>query len=245
MTRNGSRTRGVSPPDDIRHRALRWSAKYDMWVPRDFDDARGRASRLYSRQPKPEDRRPGLRSFGQCDDLRAQGAKLRATTQRVAAQRRVSGAARKAFGHKGPFMPLLMYACGETELASEYVHGSVSYGAFTFVLTKLFRQAQEKPSTSSLNRLVAAARRELHRLDYDQTPEFIGPKKKYSEKTRLTDLALGEDDKPGAEVKAKVGSRAKATSRPKVGTRPKARTRRKAGSKAKSPAKRKSRSKSK
>lgn len=37
MTRNGSLTvRGLNPPDDIRHRSLRWEQKLSMWVPRDL-----------------------------------------------------------------------------------------------------------------------------------------------------------------------------------------------------------------
>ena len=37
LTRDGGpRIRGITPPDDIRHRALRWNAQEQMWVPRRF-----------------------------------------------------------------------------------------------------------------------------------------------------------------------------------------------------------------
>ena len=37
ITRDGGpRVRGLTPPDDIRHRALRWEPSESMWVPRDF-----------------------------------------------------------------------------------------------------------------------------------------------------------------------------------------------------------------
>ncbi|MGZ0188736.1 MAG: caspase family protein, partial [Alphaproteobacteria bacterium] len=36
MTRAGGRPHGVSPPDDIRHRAMRWNAKARKWEPRNL-----------------------------------------------------------------------------------------------------------------------------------------------------------------------------------------------------------------
>ena len=32
----GARVRGLNPPDDIRHRELKWDQEADMWVERDF-----------------------------------------------------------------------------------------------------------------------------------------------------------------------------------------------------------------
>ncbi len=46
MTRDGGpRIRGLTPPDDIRHRALRWEASEGMWVPREFPPLNGSLSK--------------------------------------------------------------------------------------------------------------------------------------------------------------------------------------------------------
>src|SRR5262249_22743366 len=39
MTRGGVRVRGLDPPDDIRHRMLRWDRRTEMWVPRELPPA--------------------------------------------------------------------------------------------------------------------------------------------------------------------------------------------------------------
>lgn len=45
LTRDGGpRIRGLTPPDDIRHRALRWVAKAQMWVARDFTSSNRRSA---------------------------------------------------------------------------------------------------------------------------------------------------------------------------------------------------------
>ena len=66
-------------------------------------------------------------------------------------------------------MPYCSTPARRTELASEYDHGSVVQGAFTFSFVKQLRAAARRPPTfGSLVKLVGA---ELAALGYSQTPE--------------------------------------------------------------------------
>ena len=75
----------------------------------------------------------------------------------------------------GPYLPMIATASGEDQKAGEYVHGSVSYGAFTFAMVQALRDAtraaRKRPPT--YGRLVAAASRKLERLGYDQVPQLL------------------------------------------------------------------------
>ena len=112
---------------------------------------------------------------------------------------------RKIYGHKGPFMPLLLYACGENQLASEYDHGSVAYGAFTFVLAKTMRETRAKPSESALETVIKQASDTLTNLGYQQKPEFVGASSKYPADTHLGDIV----GTPARKKPARRKSRAK------------------------------------
>ena len=72
----------------------------------------------------------------------------------------------------GPYAPILMFAARENELAAEYEHGSVSYGAFTFTMAKRLRRFRRAPTFSNL---IKGVRQELKELGYQQTPEVSGP----------------------------------------------------------------------
>jgi metacaspase-1 len=178
MTRGGAlRVRGIDPPDDVRHRALRWSADDQMWVPRDWVPQGPRPNRLFTqRSLKADD--SSCRFLGQATLSRS----------KASGQKRSQNRTRKLYDHKGPYMPLLMYACGEKELASEYEHGSVSYGAFTFVLARTLREMKQGDGRSSLEAAVKDTRTELVRLGYSQTPEMIGSSAKYTARVNLVDL---------------------------------------------------------
>ena len=139
MTRGAIRAKGIDPPDDVRHRAIRWNHRHQMWVPRGIEDKLQRLGYATSRRPESQ------AEFS---------------------------AARRAYGHKGPFMPLLLYAARRTELASEYNHGSVVQGAFTFSFVKQLRAARRPPTFRSL---VKSVGEELAALGYAQTPEIAGP----------------------------------------------------------------------
>lgn len=164
MTRGGQRVRGIEPPDDVRHRAIRWSPEHQMWVPRDFVEATRSAPRPFdaSRADAPRhplEQRSGL---GEASELRL-GDKAE------------FDAARARYGHAGPYLPLLLFAASQNELAAEYDHGATSYGAFTFAMAKQLRAGRKPPT---FTRLVSGVRKELVALGYQQTPSASGPRDK-------------------------------------------------------------------
>jgi len=168
MTRGGQRVRGIDPPDDVRHRALRWSPAHQMWVPRDFVEATRGVARPFDisrANGKPQGTRntSAQRSgLGEAGELRL-GGKGR------------FDAARERYGHQGPYLPLLIFAAGQNELAAEYDHGATAYGAFTFAMAKQLRRSNKPPTFS---RLVSGVRKELVQLGYQQTPSASGPSQK-------------------------------------------------------------------
>lgn len=166
MARGGQRVRGIEPPDDLRHRELRWNPRHQMWVPRDFAErtpGKGRsfAMQTYSKAQLTwtSTNRSGL---GESSGLRLQSPEE-------------FSAATQSYGHLGPYMPVLIFAARENELAAEYEHGSVSYGAFTFTLTKQLRQYRQIPTFAGL---IKDTTKELASLGYHQTPEITGPRDK-------------------------------------------------------------------
>lgn len=163
MTRDGrARVRGLTPPDDIRHRDLRWNAAHEMWVDRAF---------------VPMNRSLHASEVG-AEFLGESGAKSR--LGRAAVLRRLENVdydrVRRELGHYGPYMPLILQACGEKELASEYRHGATSHGAFTFCLAKILRNSRKKGVNLAFEELVLRVRKELKALNYDQTPQVVGPR---------------------------------------------------------------------
>jgi len=87
---------------------------------------------------------------------------------------------RRRLGHKGPYMPMLLYACRENELSYEYVHGSVPYGAFTYSLAKTLRREtrRRKRAAPTFRELVDLVRDDMRDLGYDQKPAVTGPRAK-------------------------------------------------------------------
>ena len=149
LTREGGlRPRGLTPPDDIRHRVMRWQE--GRWQARRARE-RGAEKRPTYRMGR------GLHLHGLAD----------ARYDRE----------RKAFGHRGAYMPVIYEACQEQELCYEYRDGSTSYGAFTFSLVKALREAQEHKEHLTFRRLSRRAAAELEALRYDQTPNLDGPKR--------------------------------------------------------------------
>jgi len=161
LTRGGSqRVRGLNPPDDIRHRMLRWEPAMKMWVPRDFG-------------------RPGGSGH------KAGGSRTPASTLRLGAAQTVDGAAGDArrlqaaaeYGHQGPYRPTLLYACKDAEFSYEYDHGPISHGAFTYCLVKRLRDARQgrRRQMPSFEKLMKQVSDELKLLGYAQTPQLVAP----------------------------------------------------------------------
>ena len=130
----GARTRGLSPPDDIRHRMIRWDRDLQMWLPRKAlatsRDARNRVRRSADHEAWT----------GQSGAVRRLGRASGLWLPSDGEYRR----AIKAAGHKGPYTPVLLEACAEGESAYEYRHGVTSHGAFTFALCAVLREAARR-----------------------------------------------------------------------------------------------------
>jgi hypothetical protein len=163
MTRDGGpRVRGLNPPDDIRHRALRWEPTEGMWVARDFP----KLNRSLA------DRKDGA------DYLGSNGA-----TQRIgrAAMLRTKpdrdyDKTREELGHHGPYLPILLEACQEQQLSYEYRDGVTSYGVYTYCMAKVLRELRIKGQNPSFQQLNGLVTTKLHRLRYGQTPNLVGAK---------------------------------------------------------------------
>jgi hypothetical protein len=163
MSRDGgNRVRGLNAPDDIRHRALRWNAERQMWEERAF------------RPPNDTLAASGKREAY----LGKNGATYR--LGRAIALRGLPNAeynkTRRALGHHGPFMPIILEACRENELSYEYKHGVTSYGAFTYSVGVVLRAKRAVGRNMTFAELAAAATEQLEALHYEQTPCLVGPK---------------------------------------------------------------------
>lgn len=157
----GALVRGLSPPDDVRHRALRWDVGLRAWVPRSF--------------------KPLNRSLEQIDKddvyLGTNGATRRlgrASMLRTLDNTTFDKTCR-AIGHEGPFLPILMVACGAEQLSYEYRDGATSYGAYTFCLTRTLAENRLQHRKMSFNELHRAVRARLEAMQYNQTPALLGP----------------------------------------------------------------------
>ena len=97
----------------------------------------------------------------------------------VALRRRLPDAVydreREQTGHKGPYMPLVLQACRESEYSYEYRHGVTSYGAFTYALTSVLL-GRRRGEDLTFAALVGRVADMLAKLGYDQHPQLAGPK---------------------------------------------------------------------
>jgi hypothetical protein len=161
MHRQGrAKVRGLTPPDDIRHRELKWDTKSDMWVSRDFK----RLNRQFS------SRRESNEAFFGADGTSTRiGRASLVRSQSEAQYRRLKR--RAGSSRVGPYLPLIIEACGEKQLSYEYRHGAASYGAFTFALCLELRRRRR----ITFKRLVEVTGAKLAELGYEQRPQILGP----------------------------------------------------------------------
>jgi hypothetical protein len=162
LARDGDmRVRGLTPPDDIRHRALEWNRELHMWQPRKMPNVPDEGRTVAGAEPKLERRRLGRRS------------------QKVIAR---EGRTRRA-----PFEPVILEACREGELAYEYRHGVQSYGAFTWCFVDILQrrieklQQRKRPQDRRLpswDELMAEVRERLQQLGYKQHPQPDGDRRR-------------------------------------------------------------------
>lgn len=140
----GVNVRGLTPPDDVRHRLM--AARGGRWLPR------------FERQ------RYDLRGDHRVGSFLGSASRLRPRSSREFQE------IRQAMGHAGPYLPILLYACSESEFAYEYRDGSRPHGAFTYALMKWIRENPDADATFA--EAVRAARREVQDLGFSQTPSL-------------------------------------------------------------------------
>jgi len=162
MTREGGLlARGLTPPDDIRHRLLKWDPNINTFTERKIAGETVVPRKQGEKAPDPRHGR--LHQLGCATGLRS--------TDKPEYDK-----ARRDFGHNGPFMPFIIQACDEKQLAYEYRHGSESNGAFTWFLAKIL-QGQKGKKPLSWEQLVQKVASTLHEQGYPQTPQLVCPTK--------------------------------------------------------------------
>ena len=173
MTREGGlRARGLALPDDIRHRVLEW--KNGNFREREIQGQP--INPVQSKNKKLDYRHGPVRQLGCAAGLRNPGLKKTDSPQAVAKK---FDDARRAFGHKGPFMPFILQACAEGELAYEYRHGAQSNGAFTWFLGEALSAA---PKNLSWDKLIGSVGDRIKAQGYQQAPQLVCPKDLRGEK---------------------------------------------------------------
>ena len=163
MTRAGvHKARGIDPPDDIRHRMLRWDSRREMWIEREVEPANAAFDRKLNAGSSKKIR--PTRRLGQAMDART----MTPTALKGAAAKR---------GHKGPYLPALVYASREEELSFEYKHGVEAFGAFTYCLVKTLRRDRRlKHPRLTFDALITEVAKELDVLGYEQEPRLVAPR---------------------------------------------------------------------
>ncbi len=161
MHRDGAaKARGITPPDDIRHRELKWDLKTRMWVARDFERLGEGFTANKSTRAKYFGENGATLRLGRAAMLRGLSS---AEYQRVKRDEKRSIV--------GPYLPLIIQACDEHQYSYEYRHGSTSYGAFTYSLAHILRNQKQL----SFEALVEKTGAHLKDLQYPQDPQILGP----------------------------------------------------------------------
>lgn len=164
LTRNnGIMAKGLNPPDDIRHREIKWDEGRQMWIPRKLKSSKDKYFKNKTDDPSLYNGLNGKtnklgRAIPLWNDVKEHEI------------------AKKKYGAVGPFMPVILEACSENESAYEYRHGVTSYGAFTYSLTTILRQQRAKGKKFSFEDLITATSKQLKELEFNQQPVLVGPK---------------------------------------------------------------------
>jgi len=154
----GPRVRGLTPPDDVRHRAMIWNVRREMWQDRPLD----RANRDLRKREEYAGKNGDTRRIGRAVELRH-------------LRDRDFNRERRQRGHFGPFLPVIYQACREDQLAEEYRHGVQSYGAFTYSFVKTLRKLRRERAEVTHRNLRTKVGRELRTIGFEQHPELVGP----------------------------------------------------------------------
>lgn len=162
MTRNGlPKARGLNPPDDIRHRSLKWDAEREMWIARSLKLADAKMLRSAGDRTAYLGESGATKRLGRAVTLWSDESRFRR--------------AKVDYGHLGPYTPILLQACQESQFAYEYRHGVTSFGAFTYCLSAIFRQIKRQQRFPTFKELMDRVSGRLAELKYDQLPALVGP----------------------------------------------------------------------
>ena len=178
-TKGASGARSIAMPDDIRHRALRWDSKAQMWLPRKkllADGQKLKSDMMKQAAIKPSAVAASTKVEGQ---VGADG-----TLRRIGRAQMLRGdtpadydARREEYGHFGPYMPILLEACAENQSAYEYQHGSVAYGAFTYALCESLnrgRKLDKNAPAITFDKLIDATKTRVKPVaSGPQTPQLV------------------------------------------------------------------------
>lgn len=156
----GAKIRGLNPPDDIRHRMLRWNPDEEIWEQRPLETE--------SQQPAHLANDAAFTGNDGVTNRLFRGVALRQTDKATYNRRR------EAFDHRGPYLPLIFEACAEEQYAYEYRDGVTSYGAYTYFLTQELFRAGHAGKQLTFAKLAEAVRERIGR-QYKQTPQLLGP----------------------------------------------------------------------
>src|SRR5262249_49936066 len=154
----GRIARGLLVPDDIRD--VRWNRELGMW------QEPSHASINWNIQRLPN----GAAWLGDGTKFRfGRGLALRGLPKRM------YELGRKRLRHRGPYLPLILEACSEGELALDYRDGPAAYGVFTYSLMKVLRASRGAGRRPSWTSMIAAAAVRIRALGYEQRPRLFGP----------------------------------------------------------------------
>ena len=170
--------RSIAMPDDIRHRALRWDKKSQMWLPRKPLIAAGKklkAEMIKQETGKRAAVSPTSKAVGR---VGADG-----TLRRIGRAQTLRGdepaeyeERRNEYAHDGPYMPILLEACAENQSSYEYQHGSVSYGAFTYALCESLNMGRARGGKAQITfeKLIDATKKRVKPVaSGPQTPQLV------------------------------------------------------------------------
>ncbi|MEM1145999.1 MAG: caspase family protein [Pseudomonadota bacterium] len=161
MHRSGSaKAKGLTPPDDVVHRELKWDKNREMWIPRDFQEM----DKGFSRSSKDR-----AAYFGRNGSTARLGRATMLRALKSAEYEKLKSSSKSEI--IGPYLPLILEACQEDQFAYEYRHGVISYGAFTYSLATILRRDKQL----SFSDLLKKTGDQLKELDYAQEPAILGP----------------------------------------------------------------------
>lgn len=158
----GVAVRGINPPDDVRHRGIEWDVDRQMWFPRKKLDLRSRMNKAPAEV---------VRRY-----LGADGAtqKMGRAVSRWSDNPTAFKAATQRLGHHGPYNPVLLAACREDQYAYEYTHGSVPYGAMTFMLIQQLRATAGRKTLEDVVKQCNSVLKS--KLGYEQEVQLYRPR---------------------------------------------------------------------